>query len=210
MPTTISQELRSQLENNAMASLPAANELITMLNKIVNQGAGTPAGTGVTAQEFGAANIHTTILTLVDTPITVTDALAYGSQKVYDYPEGRILVLGATCSLQFGVTSVRASTINDNASLTWALGSAAASNATLATTMVDQTPKTTKVLSAATTAYNTASNAALAASAQFDGTATALDAYLNVGFETGTDIDGDGALKVSGTITLNWLQLGDY
>jgi hypothetical protein len=131
----------------------------------------------------------------------VTDALAYASLQLLDFPEGRILILGVTASLQFAVTSTRSSTINDSASLTWGLGTVAASNITLSSTMVDLLPKATKVLAAATTALNTASTNALAASAHFDGTATAKDAYLNVGFETGTDIDADGTLTATGVIT---------
>lgn len=173
-------------------------------------GVGAANGATVTAVEQGGGVVHKTVLTLAATPISVADANAYGSTKVYDFPEGRIAVIGVTSSLQFAVTSARAGTINDNASLTWAVGSAAASNATLSGTMVDMIPKTTKVLSAATTALNTASTAALAASAQFNGTGTAVDANLNVGFETGTDIDADGTLTATGTITITWINLGDY
>ncbi len=176
-------------------------------------GVGAAAGTGVTASEQGNGIVQKTVLSLAAMPITVTDALAYASQKVYDFPEGRILILGVTASIQWAVTTDRAATtgtINDSASLTWALGTVAASNITLSSTMVDLLPKTTKVLAAATTALNTASTAALAASAQFDGTATPKDALLNVGFETNTDIDNDGILTATGTITITWVALGDY
>lgn len=177
-------------------------------------GAGASNGATVSAAENSASAIRQTTLTLTATPVSVADADAFGSVKVYDFPEGRILVLGVTASVQWGVTlagaATRATTINNNASLTWSLGTVAASNATLASTMVDLLPKTTKVLSAATTALNTASTGALAASAHFDGTGTAKDVYLNVGFETDTDIDGDGGLAATGTVTITWVNLGDY
>lgn len=182
---------------------------LTVANDIVTEsGIGAAAGTGNVATEK-AGTTHQTVLTFTDMAIPVTDALAYASQKIYDFPEGRILIHGATANLTWGVSTAR-TTINDSASLTWAVGTVAASNITLSSTMVDIVPKTTKVLSAATTAYNTASTAALAASAQFDGTGTAKDAILNVGFETNTDIDADGSLKVSGTITIIWSFLGDF
>jgi hypothetical protein len=169
-----------------------------------------PAAGSISAKEEQFGSFHVTTLNLEAARVSVTDANAYGGTQIYDFPEGRILVLGVTGSIRWAVTSTRASTINDNASLTWSVGTATASNATLATTMVDLLPKTTKVLAAATTAYNTASTAALAASAHFDGTGTAKDAFLNAAFETGTDIDGDGTLAATGNVTICWVQLGDY
>lgn len=173
-------------------------------------GVGAAAGTGVVASEQGNGAIQKTVLTLTDAPISVIDALAYGSQKIYDFPGGRILILGVTANLAFGVTSDRTSTINASAAMDWAIGTAAASNVTLATTMVDLIPKQDKDLDGVDAAYTTSQGAALAASAHFDGTGTAKDAYLNVSFPTGTDIDADGTLKVSGTVTIHWINLGDY
>lgn len=186
--------------------------------RVVDVGGTTPAvavgavvaGIGVVASESGSGSFRKTVLTLTDTPITVTDALAYAGLKLYDFPAGRILLLGTTVSLAFGVTTTRASTINDNAAMDFSLGSVTASNVTLATTMLDILPKVDKTLDGAVAAYTTAVGGALAASAQFDGTTTPLDLFLNVSFPTTTDIDADGALKVQGTITLHWVQLGDY
>jgi|SRR5882762_9200584 len=183
--------------------------LVLANDPVTESGIGASAGTGNAAVEKGMGPFHQTVLTLTDMQIPVTDALAYGSQKIYDFPEGRINIQGVVANLQWGVVGAR-TTINDSASLTWAIGTVAASNITLSSTMVDLLPKQTKVLSAATTAYNTAQGAALAASAQFDGTGTAKDAILNVGFETNTDIDADGILKVSGTVVITWQALGDF
>lgn len=217
MSTALTPHTR-QLLVNALASRGGGDEVANAImgNVVKDTQAQTTAGVGaasvgtVTAVEYGGGLVHQTVLSLAAVPLAVADADAFGSQKIYDFPEGRILILGVTASVQFAVTSTRAGTINDSASLTWALGSAAASAATLATTMVDELPKTTKVLAAATTALNTASTAALASSAQFDGTATAKDMFLNVGFETGTDIDGDGTMTATGTVTVTWINLGDY
>jgi hypothetical protein len=38
---------------------------------------------------------------------------------------------------------------------------------------------------------------------------TPVDLYLNLAFATGTDIDADGVLTVTGTITLLWENWGD-
>lgn len=169
-----------------------------------------PATGSIRAEHRQTGALCQTVLHLTDVPVSVTDANAYGSQKLYDLPEGRLLVLGAVASIQWAVTSTRASTINDSAGLAWAVGTAAASATSLSSTMVDLIPSTSKTLSAAAAAYNTASTAALSASAQFDGTSTAKDVYLNAAFATGTDIDGNGTMKASGTITITWVQLGDY
>ncbi len=175
---------------------------------------GVAAVTGLTATDVCLDGVHhQTTFTLAAVAIAVTDALAYASKKLFDFPEGRIFIEGATASLQWAVTTDRTATtgtINDSASLTWALGSAAASNIALTSTMVDELPLATKVLAAATTALNTASTNKLAAAAQFDGTGTALAAYLNAAFATNTDIDNDGTLTATGTITITWAQLGDY
>lgn len=185
--------------------------LLALINVSNNPDAGAAvAVTGVSVSDTGVGVVQKTVLTFDAMELAVTDALAYASKQLYDFPEGRILVLGATGSLQFAVGSARAGTINDDASLTWALGTAAASNITLSGTMVNLLPKATKVLEAADDEYNTASTNALAASAHIDGTGTALDAYLNVGFETNTQIDGDGLLLITGSITVTWLNLGDY
>lgn len=171
---------------------------------------GAVNGATISAVERGDGIIHQTVLTLTDTPLTVTDTLAYLGTKIYDFAAGRVLVLGTTASLAFAVTSTRASTINDDAAMDWALGTATASNVSLSSTMVDILPKVDKTLDGTDDAYTTASTGALAASAQFDGTGTAVDVYLNVSFPTTTDIDADGTMTVTGTITITWVDLGDY
>ncbi len=160
--------------------------------------------------EYGFGPVRQTLVNLRGMQVAVTDAFAYASQDVYNFPEGRILVQGVTASLQWAVLTTRSSTINDSASLTWALGTVAASNITLTGAMIDLAAKATKVLAAGTTDLNGASTTALAASAQFDGTGTAKICRLNVGFETNTDIDADGTLAATGFILITWTHLGDF
>lgn len=198
-------------QNPAAWTVLAGPDLGDMIAAVpANSPGAAPTVTGLAVADNGVGVVNQTVITLSALEIAVTDTNAYGSQKVYDFPAGRILVLGVTGSIQWAVTSDRTTTINASAGLTWALGSAAASNATLATTMVDLLPKTSKTLSASAAALNTASTGALASSAPFDGTATAIDAYLNVGFETATDIDADGTLTATGTLKITWINLGDY
>src|SRR5687768_11164525 len=95
--------------------------------------------TGARATEYGGGEnaVHKTVLTFDALAFTVTDALAYYGTKIYDFPAGRMLVLGCTGSLAFTTASTIASTINSAADMDWALGTATASNITLDTTMVD-------------------------------------------------------------------------
>lgn len=168
-----------------------------------------PAKSGLSAATTGQGGQYKTVITLKDMALAVTNALDYASQKLFDFAAGKIRIKGGTASLQFGVTSARASTINDNAAMDWGVGTAPASNVTLATTMIDVIAKVDKTLDGAVDAYTTASAADVVAAATHDGTSAAKDLYLNVSFPTATDVDGDGTLKVSGTITLLWENWGD-
>lgn len=164
---------------------------------------------GLTAKTTGQGGSFRTVFTLKDVAITVTDALAYASQKLFDFADGKIRLKGGTASLAFSVTTTRASTINDSAAMNWSLGSAAASSITLATTMVDFIAKQDKTLDGTAAAYTTAQAADFASAATFDGTSAAKDLYLNIAFPTNTDIDADGTIAVSGTITMLYENWGD-
>lgn len=65
-------------------------------------GTGTPNGTGVTAEEYGNGNVvHKTILRFNNLSVTTADHAdgGYGSQKVYDFPQALVTILGATLNL---------------------------------------------------------------------------------------------------------------
>lgn len=178
------------------------------------------AGIGVTVSETGFGNFRRTILTLTDTPITITDALAYAGLKLYDFPAGRINVLDCLTSLAFKTTSVLDSTLNASSTVAYGVGSATASATTLATTMQNfmpgsgETPKeftssaTINVAGTTVTGF-LAAVAAAQLGAKVNGTGTASDVFLNVAVPTGTDIDTDATLTVSGTIEITWINGGD-
>lgn len=151
-----------------------------------------------------------TTLTLDNVAQTVTNGTEYQSTKIYDLPEGRILVLGVTATLQQKTTSALASTINSGSTGAIALGTAAASSTTLATTMVDLLPSTAFTSSTTVNVAGSAVSAALAASAHFNGTGTAKDVYLNTAYATTADVDGNGTQTISGTVVICWIALGDY
>jgi len=169
-----------------------------------------PASGSVSAvhEQFGP--ICKTVLTLNNVAQTVTNGTEYQSTQIYDFPAGRLLVLGVTASLQQKTTSALASTINASVTGAISLGTAAASNVALTSTMADLLPSTAFTSSATVNVAGTAVGAALAASAHFDGTSTAKDLYLNTAYATTTDVDGNGTQTISGTITITWINLGDY
>lgn len=164
----------------------------------------------VTVVESGDALIHQTILTVTDLPQAVINGTEYQSSQIYDLPEGRLLIQGTTASLAQTTTSALAGTLNASSTGAISLGTVAASNVALTSTMVDLLPTTAFTSSATVDVEGTAVTAALAASTQLDGTSTAKSVFLNTAYATTTDVDADATQTISGTITLTWINLGDY
>jgi hypothetical protein len=151
-----------------------------------------------------------TTLTLNNVPQAVVNGTEYQGTKIYDFPAGRIAVLGVTATLQQKTTSVLASTLNASSVGSISLGTVTASATTLASTMVNLLPATAFTSSATINVAGTAVKAALAAEAQFDGTTTPVDVFLNTAYATTADVDGNATQTISGTVVITWVQLGDY
>lgn len=151
-----------------------------------------------------------TTLKLDNVAQSIVNGTEYQGTKIFDFPAGRILVQGVTATLQQKTTSTLASTLNASSTGAISLGTVTASSTTLATTMVDLLPSTAFTSSATINVAGTAVSAALAASAQFDGTSTAKDVYLNTAYATTADVDGNATQTISGTVVIVWVQLGDY
>lgn len=151
-----------------------------------------------------------TTLRLNNVPQTVVNGTEYQGTKIYDFPAGRINVLGVTATLQQKTTSALASTLNASSTGAIGLGTVTASSTTLASTMVNLLPSTAFTSSATVNVAGTAVSSALAAAAQFDGTSTPIDVYLNTAYATTADVDGNATQTISGTIVITWVQLGDY
>lgn len=171
---------------------------------------GAPSVSTVTAKHIQLGPFCVTTLTLDNVAQSVINGTEYQGTKIYDFPEGRLYVLGVTATLQQKTTSALASTLNASSTGAIGLGTATASATTLATTMVDLLPSTAFTSSATINVAGTAVSSALAAGAQFDGTTTAKDMYLNTAYATTTDVDGDATQTISGTIVITWVSLGDY
>lgn len=168
---------------------------------------------GLTYQEFGDGAVNRSVLTLAALVQTIRDTTSPaqgGGTKLFTFPEGRIYMIGATGSLTFTTTSILANTLNTGVTCQWGLGTVTQANTTLATTEQNLLPVTAWTAGTTINVANAATTAALASPAVFDGTATAIAAFLNTAVAGATDIDADATVAINGTITLTWAYLGDY
>lgn len=156
----------------------------------------------------GAGGTTKTVLTLDGASITMTDAGiagAHGSLKVHDFPQCNMLFLGGSTDLTI---TAGAGGITDTAAVVGSIGTATVStaDATLTGTEADLIPSTASPLTAGAGA--TKGKSVTAGIAVFDGTGTAIDAWLNFAVPDAGSTAND-TLTVSGTITLVWANLGD-
>lgn len=164
----------------------------------------------VSAKHVQLGPFCVTTLTLDNVAQTVTNGTEYQGTKIYDFPEGQLSILGVTATLQQKTTSALASTLNASSTGAISLGTATASSTTLNGTMADFLASTAFTSSATVNVAGTAVSGALASAAQFDGTSTAKDLYVNTAYATTTDVDGDATQTISGTVVITWINLGDY
>jgi hypothetical protein len=180
--------------------------------------AGAPAASGVgavpaavsatvAASEQGSGATRRTVLTLTALSQTIVNgASEWVGTELYDFPAGRILVHGVTASLAPTTTTTISTTVASGATGAIAIGTVT-DDGTHSTTKVDLLPDTAYTSSTVINVAAAAVTAALAASAQFDGTATSKKAFLNNKIATNS---ADGTITWSGTITITWTNLGDY
>ena len=193
------------------------NNNLVLNGRQVTDISGTDGSAGhatIRATEYGDGLLHKTVLTCTALPISIADdagVAQYGGVKVYDFPAGLINTLGAV--IDGAVTLGTTGTIIN----TWAGGIAlgtvtATTGATLVSTEanimkeVDVAAATSKV--AVVDAVSVATVLTESAASWLDGTATAIDMYLNlVVDDDATHTAGTGSF--TGTITFFWLNLGD-
>lgn len=170
-------------------------------------GVGAKNGATVTAAEYGDGAIHKTVLTLAATPISVVGAtgIGFGGTKIYDFPAGRIAILGVTASLAFPIVSTEGNLAN-TADGDWAMGTTSEEDGTMdRATDINLLPKT----ATSANSLSTAVGAALVATTQIDGTGTAVDVYVNLTIDD-AETDETSILGATGTVTISWVNLGDY
>lgn len=177
-------------------------------------GAGAKNGSTVTVVERGDGVTHQTVLTLASTPCpmaSVTTGAGVGGVKVYDAPEGHWRLLGATASLSLFIASANEADFTDSTPEgDYGVGTVSMANADAFGTDATDDDICTGITFTMTAFAQAAQGLAPEAAANFDGTSTAKDIFVNV-LTDAADID-DGVtseVEVSGTITLTWINLGD-
>lgn len=160
-----------------------------------------------TVDEQSAGVVHQTTITLNSYSLTMTDNASdacYGGVKIFDFPEGNILILGCTASL---AVTKSGSGINADFDGDFSVGTATAgADATLSSTEANVIAST--ATPQAVSGVTTATGINTAAIDPLDGTATAKDLYLNFLVDYG-DQTGGGALLLTGTVKTTWVNLGD-
>lgn len=185
-----------------------------LANSGVTTGVGAKNGATVTVAETGNSVIHKTVLTLASTPVTVvsvTTGNGVGGYKIYDFPAGYIRVLGCTADLSLAIAAGKQADFTDGTPEgDIGIGSVAPANAdSFGTDATDDDYGTGAAFTM--TDYAATADISPEAAGNFDGTSTAKDVYVNVLVDA-ADIDDDATteVEVSGTVTLTWINLGDY
>jgi hypothetical protein len=158
--------------------------------------------------------IHRQIIDFTALPVSLSDTNFGGGTLIFTFPQGRIRIYDA---MAIGVTPTTTSTIASTlkASKTLSVGVGTVQTTTqqsgipLATTQQDIVGAFAATSSATINIAGTGGNGVLATSAVFDGTTTAIRAFLNFSVATG-DIDGDATITVAGRVIIPWSIVGDY
>jgi hypothetical protein len=160
-------------------------------------------GTSVT-EVSNRGCVQQVILTLTDVAITITDGTTkeYGSALVHTFPQGAIKVLGVVVNLDLTCTGADFAVAGAG---DYALGSAAATDQAL--TGTDLTWSTDAAAITVTIAAPLALHDTGEIVALYDGTTTPGPVYLNLAMDAG---EGAGEITANGTITITFINLGDY
>lgn len=176
-----------------------------------------PAVAGLSVHETGEGKIRRTRIVFDGMVVTMADnpaVTAFGSQKIYDFAEGLINVLGARGELtRVERTAGSVSTgIFDAFNGDFGVGTVAANNTAtpLATTEQNIVPNTDTAQAVAGVSAG-GKGVSTTIPGAFDGTATAVDLFLNMLVD---DINHDitslpSNLKVWGEVTVDWVDIGD-
>lgn len=166
----------------------------------------TEAGAATVRIQDQAVAVRRARVTLTSFVISVTQALDYGSAKIVDLPFRNMLIMGVEvdCSVVKGGATNGIVAATD---LDMAIGTAAASSTTLASTMINIIEKKDIDDNALTVTFAAHSNDNATSVAPFkiaDGSTAAL--YMNAVAVAG--ITADDTLTVTGTVDIYYMDLG--
>ncbi len=173
----------------------------------VNVGAVSSNGGTVSAVESGDGINHQTLLTFTALPLTLVSLSTFNGKgsKIYTFPQGVITILGASGSVAETTTSILANTLNLTKTYNWGLGTTTQVNSVLATTEQDIIPTSNGVSSTTINVAGAASSGVrVVAPAVFNGNATAIPVFFNVGVATDADIDANATTLWTGSVRVTW------
>lgn len=174
--------------------------------------AGVPAAGTLTLKEEAIGPLRLFVFTLTGVRIPVTDgagAGSHGSLKIADLPAGAFSFLGARQDYTAFSEGAALTTAAGDAAFEIGVGTtaiAAAADGTLGNGVNENVGQAVSVTNSGGTGAGTAVDGAKTTA--LNGTATALDLYLNWS-GTAATIDADSTIDVTGTITVAALFLGD-
>lgn len=195
-------------------TLTVDGQVTTKQSTVTTYGNGAIVANKCTVSEGGIYPTHQSTLTFTlegDHDIDVADGGKTTGVKVYDFPAGRVLILGATCNASITTNNVYNANPNDvyYVSVGTADGTQAA-DADLTSTEQDIITKTTIDTVGSTTLtadWHGASGTGIPG--PFDGTTTAAALYVNVAVPD-TSNTGPTTHAITGTLVVTWINLGDY
>lgn len=155
------------------------------------------ASATLTTGREGNGGLRSTVLTLTAQTVTASAANDYGSLLLFTFPASQILLLGIAVNL---ATTQSGFAANNGTDVTFALGSAAASNTSLTSTMVDLVASTAGT---GTTAGTLAATTTPTEAPKYKAASTAV--YLNISDAVTT---GTGTLTCTGTVKVLWWDSG--
>jgi len=211
-PATVLEKMGARIAGTAFPITTTG--IVTFGDQRTTSGVGAIVANKCTAVEYGNGIIHQTVLTLTLSGAThdldlAGDADCGTGIKIYDFPAGRILILGATINASAVCNDAFNASANDVYNLSCGSVSAVqAAEGDLTDTEVDIIPKTV-IDTVSNTTLTNAWHAALAASAAFDGTTDALDLYVNASVLNASTTKAV-TIAITGTLTVTWINLGDY
>jgi hypothetical protein len=181
-----------------------------------------PVVSGLSVAERGNAAMHKSIVTLASLAFATTDGTtpatdgAWGSQLLYTFPQGHIMILGAHLLIPVaGMVAVTGggTGLSDTADFEIGIGTTAANNQSafgLAGVATDENVITGQVAALVAGSNTPLTAAANSTPATYDGSTTAAKLYLNMrtvdDADHGTTAD---VLTMGATLNILWTNLGD-
>jgi len=163
---------------------------------------------GFPAVEYGEGIVHKSVINIPNS-ITITDdpgTGAYGGIKCYEFPEGMIMVLGVVPDLTASSASGTDHGIAAAADGDFSIGTVGCNSGSLTSTEANIIASTAIAQFATTAGVIKGANAA---AVLVDGHTTEPGLYLNVIFDD-ADCSANDVLTIGGSLTVYWINLGDY